>query len=554
MSSSSYGRGQLQFNCEHWELSNRYPKLQRNQTLLFGDKSVNWMQYVQHEGGASGPTGFQRKNRALPVAFSHDCKDLRIGSQLYTRTDDGTYVAMPAFWNKQDQLPYIEEFARRGHFVAVANRRSRIPESQLTYPSSEEPHANESDTTKTEEAVSPSTASRQLATALDEALKSIRNLSKAVAPPDPSELEEAFKTFLSAPSGTEGEDITSAALKGLIKSLLDNSPGTTDDDDSGKPSLEKTLKSLIPEAVRNSSGSSTEDESSDEASIVTEAESSEASTETDDDAYESWSDCSSRESEEVESEDETGRVFPNTVDFSGSERSEVPEDEDAEGSSDETYEFEDSDAQESPVDREAFGAGQMGAYGGGDLGNETDLESDDDEQPEPSFLKFFRSRVSEEVESEGETRIRRNTLDISDSEGSEVLEDEDAEDSSGETNEAEDSDADLESDNEEQPELSLNFLRSRRKRNKRSQPRKVSLTIFNTRSPVPERVFRFTRELPYLLYDSPPAIHPFETLAVWPLGGGNVLFADFEVNTYFIRELRPSKLHSESIFWPFALL
>jgi hypothetical protein len=57
-----------------------------------------------------------------------------------------------------------------------------------------------------------------------------------------------------------------------------------------------------------------------------------------------------------------------------------------------------------------------------------------------------------------------------------------------------------------------------------------------------------------MLYDSPPAFHPFETLAVWPLGGNNVLFADFEGNTFFIRELRLSKLYSESKFWPFAFL
>ncbi|KAJ7762397.1 hypothetical protein DFH07DRAFT_814247 [Mycena maculata] len=78
---------------------------------------------------------------------------------------------------------------------------------------------------------------------------------------------------------------------------------------------------------------------------------------------------------------------------------------------------------------------------------------------------------------------------------------------------------------------------------------KASITIFDTSSnEIPMRVFHFTRALPFLLYDSPPIIHPSKNLVVWPLSAGDVLFADFLAKTYFIRKLRPSTSHTRHIF------
>lgn len=48
-----------------------------------------------------------------------------------------------------------------------------------------------------------------------------------------------------------------------------------------------------------------------------------------------------------------------------------------------------------------------------------------------------------------------------------------------------------------------------------------------------------------ILYASPPIIHPSKSLVVWPLSVGDVLFADFQANTYFIRKLGPSATHSK---------
>lgn len=86
-------------------------------------------------------------------------------------------------------------------------------------------------------------------------------------------------------------------------------------------------------------------------------------------------------------------------------------------------------------------------------------------------------------------------------------------------------------------------IRKKRANGDDSQPQ-VFISVFDTSKASPERVFTFSPSLAFLLHDSPPAVHPTAPLAVWPLSTGNILFADFENNSYFIRKLRPSTLYS----------
>lgn len=58
------------------------------------------------------------------------------------------------------------------------------------------------------------------------------------------------------------------------------------------------------------------------------------------------------------------------------------------------------------------------------------------------------------------------------------------------------------------------------------------------------RIFRHRQSVPTLLFGSPPAFHPKQPLVVWPLGGREVLFADFE-KTYFVRTTMPTRPGSE---------
>ena len=80
---------------------------------------------------------------------------------------------------------------------------------------------------------------------------------------------------------------------------------------------------------------------------------------------------------------------------------------------------------------------------------------------------------------------------------------------------------------------------------KKSNGLSASVTVIDTASSVPKEVFHFTRKLSFMLYESPPVIHPSTSLLVWPLSNGDVLFADFLAKSFFIRKLRPSTAHSE---------
>lgn len=74
------------------------------------------------------------------------------------------------------------------------------------------------------------------------------------------------------------------------------------------------------------------------------------------------------------------------------------------------------------------------------------------------------------------------------------------------------------------------------------------LTIYDLQSGHPLQIFRYSQRLPIMLYDSPPVIHPTNPLVVWPLCGGEVLFADFQGKTYFVRKARPSTPRSPPFF------
>lgn len=79
----------------------------------------------------------------------------------------------------------------------------------------------------------------------------------------------------------------------------------------------------------------------------------------------------------------------------------------------------------------------------------------------------------------------------------------------------------------------------------RSNMINASLNVYDIRSGHPVRLFHFRQDLPVMLYSSPPALHPSKSLVAWPLGGGDVLFADYMSNTYFIRGAVPNTQDSE---------
>lgn len=102
----------------------------------------------------------------------------------------------------------------------------------------------------------------------------------------------------------------------------------------------------------------------------------------------------------------------------------------------------------------------------------------------------------------------------------------------------------FDSDDEERLVRQMAYSRQDKKRDAKIQ--QGVLTIYDVAVNPPNLIFTFTHQLAIMLYDSPPAIHPAEPLVVWPLCGGDVLFADFEGKSYFIRRARTTTRKSRS--------
>ncbi|KAI8262677.1 hypothetical protein K4K58_000478 [Colletotrichum sp. SAR11_239] len=70
----------------------------------------------------------------------------------------------------------------------------------------------------------------------------------------------------------------------------------------------------------------------------------------------------------------------------------------------------------------------------------------------------------------------------------------------------------------------------------------ASIAVYDMTSGDAVRLLHYDHDTPVtcMLYHSPPVLHPKKALVVWPLGGGEVLFADFEEKTYFIRAIMPT--------------
>lgn len=105
---------------------------------------------------------------------------------------------------------------------------------------------------------------------------------------------------------------------------------------------------------------------------------------------------------------------------------------------------------------------------------------------------------------------------------------------------------DLHFDSDDEERLVRQMAYSRQDRKRDAKVQQGVLTIYDVAVSPPNPIFTFVHQLAIMLYDSPPVIHPTEPLVVWPLCGGDVLFADFEGKSYFIRRARTTTHKSRS--------
>lgn len=67
--------------------------------------------------------------------------------------------------------------------------------------------------------------------------------------------------------------------------------------------------------------------------------------------------------------------------------------------------------------------------------------------------------------------------------------------------------------------------------------KRTSIRVYDATRPESVPVFHYNGFVKGALFDSPPAFHPTKPLLVWPLGDGEILFANHQANTYFTRQL-----------------
>ncbi|OCL03472.1 hypothetical protein AOQ84DRAFT_433927 [Glonium stellatum] len=124
-----------------------------------------------------------------------------------------------------------------------------------------------------------------------------------------------------------------------------------------------------------------------------------------------------------------------------------------------------------------------------------------------------------------------------------------AETSSLESNYSQSADSEASSDEENEDGARLEALLSNQRATcGRHGCPQVKLQVYDTSTGSAVPVFQFCYLFTTILIDSPPVFHPSTSLLVWPLGGGEILFADYSKKTYFTRTLRCSAPRSCHIF------
>ncbi|KAK3389894.1 hypothetical protein B0H63DRAFT_464493 [Podospora didyma] len=69
---------------------------------------------------------------------------------------------------------------------------------------------------------------------------------------------------------------------------------------------------------------------------------------------------------------------------------------------------------------------------------------------------------------------------------------------------------------------------------------RASIAVYSIASGQAVRLFHYDHLIKAMLYHSPPMLHPSKPLVIWPMGGGDILFADYDDNTFFIRKSMPT--------------
>ncbi|GFN16881.1 vegetative incompatibility protein HET-E-1 [Aspergillus tubingensis] len=173
------------------------------------------------------------------------------------------------------------------------------------------------------------------------------------------------------------------------------------------------------------------------------------------------------------------------------------------------------------------------------LGSDNDGYSSGDERKDA--LKLHDDLASELSESDNASDALEKRSDMlpSDSDGSDV-------ESVGSSTNYSVSSSEYGSDDENRG--ILENMMTGNKTTSTEGTRRTSIRVYDASRKERIPVFHFTCFIKDRLFDSPPVFHPSKPLLVWPLGDREILFANYEKNTYFTRGLCRSGYGSCHIF------
>ncbi|KAL8833086.1 MAG: hypothetical protein Q9170_004519 [Blastenia crenularia] len=191
-----------------------------------------------------------------------------------------------------------------------------------------------------------------------------------------------------------------------------------------------------------------------------------------------------------------------------------------------------------------------GEFGGSDA-ESLDIDEGHEELDSDTGLPDAKPGTDEKEEEEEEDALRRavqgsDTGTSSDDESYRPDSDEDGSQSDTDSDEHTDASG---SDSEVAQEKLDKLVWGKRKVSKSaSRIKRGSIQVYKLQESQATRIFGFTIDLSYALLESPSIFHPSAPLVVWPLHGGEILFADFSRKTYFTRTLRASNSGSCFVF------
>ena len=110
----------LNFRCELWDLTRRRPRLQKLQEIIV--PRLKWALY-------DSPTSKKCPGRPVPVSLTSDLQFLRIGSSVFTWSEDSTYRPVSIFENDDDCFEHMASCER---YLAVSTRQQVPQEDVIT--------------------------------------------------------------------------------------------------------------------------------------------------------------------------------------------------------------------------------------------------------------------------------------------------------------------------------------------------------------------------------------------------------------------------------------